>query len=134
MDSKAKLELQLKAINNLAEYDHCFIGPDGVRELTAPFGFVGSTYLAQDTRNEMKGLTLGDGSKTAEGQDAERVAMQICQRMNVQYARKYGRGSQLRECCNRMKEHLQRQLLMAGDPKHLENGSVNESVNEPVTE
>lgn len=98
---------QLKAVKLLRDYDHCFISTEGVTEITKPFGFVGSTIEASDSREHPKGLTLESGPGTsAEGAPAEMLAAEICGRFNVSYAPKFGRGSQLRSCCDALEQAI----------------------------
>ena len=100
---------KLKAINELENYDHCFLTLKGVKAFTEPFGFQGSTYLATDNRSEFKGLNLGNGFKEgdkAEGQDAAILACDIADYLKVKYQPMFGRGSALRECCRAVREHL----------------------------
>ena len=111
--NKKVLKSQLKAIKELSGYDHCFLSPKGVENFTEPFGFKGSTHLATDTRSHFKGLNLGEGFKegdTARGQDADVLACEIADKLGVEYASMFGRGSALRECCRAVKEHLEKKL------------------------
>lgn len=90
----------------LQDYDHGFITAEGVRYFTEPFGFVGTTYLAHDTRNEHKGLKLEGGATEAEGQDAEEVAGQICRHLGVAYPPMMGRGFRHRTRCEAILRYL----------------------------
>jgi len=92
---------QLEAIKELREYDHCFLSPDGVREIGKPFD-VFETTIAKDTRSEFKGLTLNDAKEgdVAEGLPAHTLAELICKKLGVEYPAMYGIGSQLQVCCD----------------------------------
>lgn len=104
------------AVDRLEQYDHCFLKPETVREITEPFGFEGELYKAKDCRSELKGLTLnGINPKTgkefqegeyAEGQDAHKVAIQICNHLKLNYPDFFGIGSQLRGCCEVIRKYL----------------------------
>ncbi len=101
---------KIDAVNELVQYDHVFLTPEGVRQLGEPFG-VYHTYMETDTRSRFKGLNLGDKYKEgdqAEGCAAHILAMKICQKEGVRYEPKFGIGSQLRECCRALLEHLQK--------------------------
>jgi hypothetical protein len=89
-----------KAIDELRQYDHAFLSEEGAQKLAEPFGLTPVTYIAYASPNEPKGLTLHDGAKSARGADAHDLAMQICDHLGVKYQAKYGRGSQLRTCCD----------------------------------
>jgi len=109
----AKLQAQLKAINELAEYDHCFIDEAGVKEFTKPFGFEGSTYEAQDNRDTFKGLSLATGTGTSmRGQDAAETAIEIAKEVFGKSYSTYmqGRGSRLRQACSDVRKHLENKI------------------------
>lgn len=99
-----------RLIRELYELDHAFLDKNGVARFTKPFGFMGTTYIAKANPQDFKGLTLWDknGNQVSEleGQDASRVAMEICQHLGVEFQEMFGRGSQLRMCCARLLEHL----------------------------
>lgn len=102
---------KLEAVKELAEYDHCFLSPEGIKELGKPFG-VYQTVTATDNRSEFKGLNLGDNSKegdTAEGLPAHSLAILICKKEGVEYPYMHGIGSQLRVCCDILIKHLNKQ-------------------------
>lgn len=92
----------------LYEYDHCFISKEGVMKFTKPFGFVGHTYIATANPQDFKGLTLENGMKRAEGQDAHKLALQIAQHLGVDVPDMFGMGSQLRIACVKILEHLKK--------------------------
>ena len=101
---------KLEAIKELATYDHCFLGKEGVEELTKPFGFKGSTYLAKANPQDFKGLSLhdekGNPVDEMEGQDSASVACQITYHLGVKYQEMFGRGSRLRSACEAVEKHL----------------------------
>jgi hypothetical protein len=96
----------LELVDELAGYDHCFISREGVLHFTKPFGFEGTTYVARNS-DDPKGLTLAAGLDELEGQDAAEVAREICRHLKVDFPPMYGRGSQLRICCELLRRHLQ---------------------------
>jgi hypothetical protein len=111
------LQSQLDAINELEEFDHSFLKPETVSRLTEPFGFKGGLYRATDNRSVFKGLTLSginpetgkefqEGDK-AWGQDAHKLAEQICEHLGLKWSEKFGIGSELRECCRVAREHIE---------------------------
>lgn len=99
---------QQEAIKELVEYDHCFLSPEGVKELGEPFG-VYHTIVAKDNRSDFKGLNLGVNNKegdATEGLPAHTLAMMIADKLGVSYPYMHGIGSQLRVCCKVILEHL----------------------------
>ena len=90
----------LKLVEKLREYDHAFLDTEGALHFSTPFGFKARTYVAHADPTEPKGLTLHDGAASAEGIDAVDLAKQICHHVGVEYESKFGRGSQLRSCCD----------------------------------
>lgn len=96
----------IKRVEELKDYSHTFLSPEGVDHFLKPFGIKPSLRIAQDTRNEFKGLTLEGDMKEAEGADALTVAFQICDKFNLKVADFYGRGSQHDACCNAIIAHL----------------------------
>ena len=101
MQTKAEL---LKAVAKLREYDHAFITPEGAERLAEPFDVKPRTYVEKVDLNDPKGVTFHDGRLEAEGVDAAILAMQICSANNVEYEGKFGRGSQLRACCDALEK------------------------------
>ena len=97
-----------QAIANLRELDHCFLMPSGVEALTKPFGFVGTIYKTKDTRSQFKGLHIPQGKEGQEweGQDADRVALEIAKHLGLNVPDMFGKGSQLRIACEMIEEYL----------------------------
>lgn len=100
---------KLEAVRQLRECDHCFLSPEGVKELGEPFG-VYRTVVARDNRSEFKGLTLnrpGDKEGSiAEGLPAHTLAILICEKLGIEYPTFHGIGSQLRGCCEAIERSL----------------------------
>jgi len=96
----------LTLVSELRQYDHAFLSREGALKFSQPFGFDAYTYVMQANPQDFKGLTLHDGSKEAEGIDAQDLAMQICDHLDVKYQSKFGRGSQLRACCDALEAHF----------------------------
>ena len=108
---------KLEAIAKLRGYDHAFIFQKAIDEVTAPFSakqFKGiKTY---ESPNEIKGLSLPHSNTEevhqdkrgyyAVGLDAQVLAMMLCNRLGVEYESKFGRGSQLRACCDALENSL----------------------------
>jgi hypothetical protein len=97
---------QHKALNELRLCDHAFLGKDQAEKLTQPFGFKARTWEHKASPNEPKGLTLANGATSAVGVDASHLAIQICDYLKLKYVPKFGRGSQLRSCCDAIQNHL----------------------------
>ena len=101
---------KLEAVNDLANYDHCFLNPEGVKQIGKPFG-VYKTVIREDTRSQFKGLNLGEGYKegdSAEGLDAHILAELLCEKEGLEYPRFFGIGSQLRGCIEVLRKHLEK--------------------------
>ena len=97
-----------QAIEKLAKCDHCFLSPEGVKEIGKPFG-VYHTVKVRDNRSEFKGLNAGPDFKEGdevEGLDAAILAELICDKEGVKYPFMHGRGSKLRACCEALLKHL----------------------------
>lgn len=102
---------QIEIIKKLAACDHGFLPKNKVREWTQAFGFEGTTYLAKANPQDFKGLSLydkdGNPVDEMEGQDAHKVAMQICKHLGIEYQDMFGIGSQLRECVDQIRKYLE---------------------------
>ena len=97
-----------QSIKELIKLDHCFLSPEGVKEIGKPFG-VYHTIKIKDNRSDFKGLNAGPEFKEGdevEGLDAAVLAKLICEKEGVKYPAMYGRGSQLRACCGALLKHL----------------------------
>lgn len=104
MPGKSKLAL----IADLRHYDHAFLTREGALHFSKPFGFEAYTYVAKANPQDFKGLTLANGATEAEGIDAADLAEQICRHVGVKYDSKFGRGSQLRACCDALEAHFKK--------------------------
>ena len=118
--NKETLLKQLEAIKELVKFDHSFLKPETAKRLTEPFGFKVRLYRARDNRSEFKGLTLTGinpetgkefkEGETAQGQDAHQVAEQIAEHLKLEWSEMFGIGSELRECCRVVREHLEAEI------------------------
>jgi hypothetical protein len=109
MANKPKVSPELKAVADLRGYDHIFLSPDGVEHFAKAFGLEGKikAYRAKaDPPGTLKGLTLNGDAKEAMGMDAQHLAMSICNHLDVPFESKFGRGSQLRACCDALEQHF----------------------------
>jgi hypothetical protein len=99
-----------EAIDFLAGCDHGFLGVEKANEITEPFGFKAKTYLAKANPQDFKGLSLwnekGEPISEAQGQDAHKIAMQICEKLGLQYMEFFGVGSQLAHCIEVIRKTL----------------------------
>lgn len=101
---------KLEAVKHLAEFDHQLLSPQGIKDIGEPFNYY-RTEKYTDTRSEFKGLTLSGEHKegdVVDGLEAHIIAMDLCKLENVDYRDMFGVGSQLRECCARLIEHLEK--------------------------
>jgi hypothetical protein len=101
-------EQQLKAVKDLRECDHAFLNASGVNKYAKAFGLEGQIkptrhYADPDAP---KGLILKNNAKSAIGMDAAVLAETICTLLTVDYLTMWGRGSQLRACCDALKKHF----------------------------
>lgn len=97
----------LIAVKQLREYDHAFMSPLGVEHFAKAFGvtLIPTRHEATIDRDP-KGLMLPDGVTSAIGMDAAAMACGICRQLGVEYEGKFGRGSQLRACCDALEAHF----------------------------
>lgn len=108
MTSTQDRAAQLAAVNELREYDHAFIGSEGVKHFADIFGLEITPRMVKASPNEPKGLTFTDGVAEAEGMDAAELAELICVRLGCNYGSfLYGRGAKLRVACNSIQTMLE---------------------------
>jgi hypothetical protein len=107
MDGKVAREFGLlEHVNDLRRYDHAFLTVEGALRFSRPFGFEARTYIERANPNDPKGLTLANGAESAEGIAAHHLAEQICDHVGIDYPECFGRGSQLRACCDALEQWL----------------------------
>jgi hypothetical protein len=100
---------ELKAVADLRKYDHVFLSEEGVAHFAKAFGLqeqIKCHKVKADPPGTLKGLTLNGGAKEAVGMDAMLLAMSICEGLGVTYPEMFGRGSQLRACCDALEQHF----------------------------
>ena len=101
MAGSASREKQLTLLRELRDdYDHTVLSAEGVAAYAAAFGCPLQTHgidLAQ-----LEPPRLGE----TQGLASDELAEKLCRHFRVAYASKYGRGSQLRECCTQLMAHL----------------------------
>ena len=94
---------KVEALEILTGADHGFFSAEGVKKIGDAFGVKLSTYLAKADPQDFKGLSLYDkkGKPVDKmvGQNAEIVAMELCNKIGLSYQEFYGKGSQLQHCC-----------------------------------
>lgn len=98
--NKTQRKQALKGVEELRKYDHVFLSVVGVTKISEFFGYTARSWLHKANPGDPKGLTLKNGATQALGRDATSLAVEICDRFNVPYDEKFGRGSQLRACCD----------------------------------
>lgn len=93
----------------MGEADHGFLPKKIVDKIADAFGITISTYTARSNPEEFKGLSLWDEEGNPvdflEGQDADRVAEQVCSGLDIPYPAMHGRGSQLAVCVDALRKH-----------------------------
>lgn len=97
---------KLALVKDLRDYDHAFINEEGVEHFAKGFGVALRGHRHHANPDDMKGLTLDGGAKSAVGMDAADLAETICRRLGVSYAPMMGRGSRLRSACNALETHF----------------------------
>lgn len=102
----ARAQQFMPLVEDLRQYDHAFLTVEGAKYLSEPFGFTARTWLHHANPEDPKGLTFTNGAKQAEGISANDLAMQICDHVGVEYPEMFGRGSQLRACCDALEAWL----------------------------
>jgi hypothetical protein len=105
-----------EALKKLWQLDHCWVTDKMAKEIAEPFGVKPGSYKSYDTRSQFKSLTLhGINPLTKEpykegdyayGIDASSLACDICLQLKIEYDSYFGRGSQLAECCKRIRDYL----------------------------
>lgn len=99
-----------EALKYLSEGDHAFLSEKRVKQIADAFGIKITTYLAKANPQDFKGLSLwndkGEPISEARGQDAHKVALQICATLKLKYQDMFGIGSQLRSCCESIAKYL----------------------------
>ena len=98
---------KINAIKELSEMDHGFLSPEGVKRYGEPFN-VYHTSLQEDKRSQVKGLHLFEGKEgdATEGLASDELASMICEKLGLEVAQVYGRGTRLRMCCTSIIEFL----------------------------
>lgn len=107
-----KIAMQIAAITRLEEGGtHQFYAPSFCEMICSPFGIKPRVrrYHA-DGRVNPKGLTLADGSDSADGMASWDLAAQIAVHLGVKLSDSMGRGSGQRENTSRILKELERRL------------------------
>jgi hypothetical protein len=90
---------QIEMVLVLRTHDHEILSRDSVEEYARVFGTPGLKAVEMPPQYMYSaGNSMGLG--------AHCVAEQLCHHLGVKYAFKNGIGSSLRECCDRLLEHL----------------------------
>ena len=107
---------KLEAVNALAEHDHGFLVPEFANAVCEPFGTEPRLLRMKDTRSHFKGLTLyGKNPETgrefkegdySSGIEAHKLAIQLCNHLDLRYPDFFGIGSQLRGCIDVLRKNL----------------------------
>jgi len=108
---------KLDAINDLRSYDHAFLFQGTIDDICFPFETKIRGIKTYENPNEIKGLSLPHSNTKevhkdkrgwyAVGLDAQVLAMMLCQSLGVRYESKFGRGSQLRACCDALERFVE---------------------------
>ena len=102
---------KLQAVQQLREYDHAFLTPEGAKEFAAPFGIVPGLHYEMVDHHNPKGLRIPgkEHGDRVEGIAAHQLAEQLCGAEGLPCPDFYGIGSQLRACCELLEQHLAKQ-------------------------
>lgn len=104
----------VEAINELEGSHHDILDVKQCQELCEVFGVKVPEMrkMVADTPDTFKGITLYEnGEELPAGtvrfmMGAMELAKWICNQLGVSYNGKFGRGSQMRECCCALREHF----------------------------
>jgi len=106
---------KLEAADRLVELDHGILTRDEAQELASSMGLDAGAvpvYAIEHRPDLPKGARLTGCTKIGEKRwmiGADAMAEWACQQLKVKYELKYGRGSRLRECCARLREHFKKE-------------------------
>lgn len=96
----------VEQLKHLASLDHAIIGKKEAERICYPFGVKPRLTNIQDRRSEFKGAhfpKLKEGEWARDVVDASILAEQLCLELKVDYTAMFGRGSQLRECVEQLR-------------------------------
>lgn len=105
----------IEAVEELAGCDHGILTRDGAQTLAESLGLDASAvpvYAIEHHPEEIKGARLAGCTKIGEkrfGIGADDLASWACRQLGVKYTEKFGRGSQLRECCSVLLGHFKQE-------------------------
>jgi len=93
-----------EAIQSMLENTHVLFTIEHGQKIAKAFGveLEPIVYQADGDKNP-KGLTTNNGSKQAKGFACFDLAPMICNRLNLKYELKMGRGFQVRACCEALR-------------------------------
>jgi len=109
---------KMKAAVELGLLDHGILGRESARRIVSQMGLDDRDipfYVIEHRPDQIKGANLAGCTKIGEkklGVGADDLAVWCCKKLNLSFARKFGRGSQLRVCAEALVEHFSH----AGDP------------------
>jgi hypothetical protein len=108
-------EKAIKAVEELSECDHGILTRDGAQNFAEDVGLDSSAvpvHAIEHHPEEIKGARLTGCTKIGEkrmGVGADVLASWACRQLGVKYSEKFGRGSQLRECCSVLLGHFKQE-------------------------
>jgi len=100
------------------ECDHCIMSPEYVDECNQLFGMDMKTHVISER------WQLDDPEGDNQGLGAHEMAEDICEFYKVSYAPKYGKGSQLAECCKKLLEFFASPVAPTYRPKEPQSSST----------
>lgn len=107
----------LEAAVELSQADHAIFSREEARKLAEAMGVNAAkmpVYAIEHRPDLPKGADLTNAGCTKIGEKrmmigADTLAEWICKQLKLEYASKFGRGSQLRECCAKLSKHFKEQ-------------------------
>lgn len=97
----------IKAVSELRQLDHSFVGKQGVAKFAKAFNVsLKARRHYADPPGTFKGLSFNDGSASAMGLDAAEMAESICAQLGVDHPAMMGRGFRLRVCCDALEKYF----------------------------
>jgi len=103
---------KLSAVAALRDLDHVIFNREESQALCDSMGVDSRgipVYAMEHHPEEFKGARLKGCTEIGERRisiGADELAVWLCEQLDIEYASKMGRGSQLRECCNVLEAHF----------------------------
>jgi hypothetical protein len=94
---------QNELLTTLVENTHTLFTDEMVGKINEAFGLKWKPLHYRADPTAPKGLTIDSGKKTTTGISAYDAAILLCRDLGVNHSLKMGRGTQVRECVDRLR-------------------------------